>query len=393
MNRKVWIPQPDSQRDYSMIWIATFLFFVAFYALIVPLPRYLSHVGLVDWQVGFVLGASGIASLLIRPISGLLTDQLGYKRMLFWGAIALTVGAMGIVFTASLALLFSLRILQTIGYVIFTTAGNALVGQLASAQDRSTKIAYFGLAANFAMTLTPGVTDLLLPQIGITPLFWIAGSVALVAGIITLFLHFAPPRADGSALYEQRKLSAFWTVPHQLWVSMFVAALFGAGFGAYFQYFAVLLDRREIAALPVYAAYGLSIIATRLLLGRHLDRIGLGRVLTIAAILMAVGLLVAALGTSVLILVLAAALIAIGGGFFHPMLIAHHVNILPDRPAWAVACFYLGFDAGIGIGAWLLGFVLDFSGLTTLYIVASILTLLTLILIPSMLHQRASGDL
>ena len=388
--------QTDSQRYYYITWVATFLFFVAFYALIVPLPRYLVSVGLVDRQVGFVLGASGIASLLTRPVSGLLTDRIGYKPMFFLGAIALVVGAAGVVFTASIALLFALRILQTIGYVIFSTAGNALIGLLASAQERSAKIAYFGLAANFAMTLTPGVTDLVLPQTGLSPIFWIAGSIAVVAGIMTQLLRLAPVTVEAAkaeaAGHDDQALSALWHFPKRLWMAMLVAAIFGIGFGAYFQYFAILLERREIAAFPVYAAYGLSIIGTRLLLGRYLDRMGLGRVLTIAALMMATGLSVAAFGTSVQLLVLAAALIAIGGGFFHPMLIAHHVNLLPNRPGWAVACFYFGFDAGIGIGAWVLGVVLDLSGLTMLYIVASLLTLLTLIFVPSMLQHRGGKD-
>lgn len=65
----------DRQRDYWITWVSTFLFFIAFYALIVPLPRYLTGVGLPDWQVGLVLGATGIASLLTRSISGILTDR------------------------------------------------------------------------------------------------------------------------------------------------------------------------------------------------------------------------------------------------------------------------------------------------------------------------------
>jgi predicted MFS family arabinose efflux permease len=376
----------DSQRDYRLTWTATFLFFIAYYALIVPLPRYLSAIGLADWQVGFVLGASAIASLMIRPISGLLTDRLGYKPMLFLGALALMVGASTVALTTSMTLLFCLRILQTLGYVAFTTAGNALVGRLASAEERSTKIAYFGLAANFAMTATPGVTDLLLPTLGLTPFFWIAGCIALAAGVMTWFLRFVPSN-NAPTNHNGAVSSAQWHIPKQVWLAMLVAALFGAGFGAYFQYFAILLERREIAAAPVYATYGLSIIATRLLLGRYLDRIGLGRVLAIAAGLMAIGLVVAAFGTSILWLVVAAALIAIGGGFFHPMLIAHHVNLLPDRPGWAVACFYFGFDAGIGIGAWILGAILDLSGLTALYLAASFLTLLTLLFVPAMLRQ------
>ncbi|MEZ4663411.1 MAG: MFS transporter [Caldilineaceae bacterium] len=277
-----------NQRDYRITWAATFLFFVAFYGLIVPLPRYLTSVGLADWQVGLVLGATSIASLLTRPISGILTDRVGYRRMLLFGSLSLIVGAVGVVFTAQLWLLFGLRILQALGYVIFTTAGNALVGQLAAPEERSTKIAYFGLAANFAISMTPGLTDTLLGWIGLNTAFWLVGTIAATAGILSRLLRFTAPETTGAA--QPIALSQFWRFPQTLWVSMFVSALFGVGFGAYFQFFAILLERRDIAAAPVFAAYGISIIVTRLLLGRYLDRIGLARVLIAAAVTMAIGL-------------------------------------------------------------------------------------------------------
>lgn len=384
-----------NQRDYQIAWLATFLFFIAFYALIVPLPRYLTAIGFADWQVGFVLGATSIAALITRPISGVLTDQFGYKPMLLFGALSLVIGATGVIFTQQITLLFVLRILQALGYVIFTTAGNALVGQLASPADRSTKIAYFGLAANFAMTMTPGATDLILPTVGLTNLFWLAGLIALSAGGLTRLLQITPATSTTATTSHTQPFafSRFWQFPQSIWLSMGVAALFGAGFGAYFQFFAVLLERREIVAAPVYAAYGISIIMTRLLFGRYLDRIGFGRVLVTAALTMAVGLVVAAVGHSALILIGAAALIAAGGGFFHPMLIAHHVAMLPERPGWAVACFYFGFDVGIGVGAWLLGAVLNGWGLAALFYAATMLTLLTIPTVPRLVRQRRDASL
>jgi len=377
----------NHHRDYRLTWLATFCFFVAYYALIVPLPRYLTAIGLADWQVGFVLGATSIAALITRPISGVLTDRFGYKRILLVGAGALMAGAIAVVFTQSVALLFALRILQALGYVLFTTAGNALVGLLATPAERSTKIAYFGLAANFAMTMTPGITDLLLPTTGLLPLFWAAGTIAATAGLLTRLLRISATVTPASGTFG---LAQFWQFPRHIWLSMGVAALFGAGFGAYFQFFALLLERRAIAAAPIYATYGISIIVTRLLFGRYLDRIGFSRVLVIAALLMAVGLAVAAIGYTLPLLILAAALIATGGGFFHPMLIAHHIALLPGRPGWAVACFYFGFDLGIGVGAWILGAFLDGWGVAALFYAAAMLTLATLPLVPQLARQRAA---
>jgi len=183
------LPQVNPQRDYKIAWVATFLFFVAYYALIVPLPRYLSGIGLPDWQVGLVLGATAIASLITRPISGVLTDRFGHRRMMLFGALWLTVGAIGVVMTTQIVILFGLRILQALGYVIFTTAGNALVGQLATPAERSQKIAYFGLAANFAMTMTPGAMDTILPWIGLLAAFWLAGG--MLWGLFSIFYNSA----------------------------------------------------------------------------------------------------------------------------------------------------------------------------------------------------------
>jgi predicted MFS family arabinose efflux permease len=56
-----------------------------------------------------------------------------------------------------------------------------------------------------------------------------------------------------------------------------------------------------------------------------------------------------------------------------------------------VACFYFGFDLGIGGGAWLLGAALDLGGLEALYLTAALLTLATLLFIPALARQRTAA--
>src|SRR5580765_2506534 len=106
---------------YALAWAATLLFFAGFYTLLVPLPRYLAAVGLPDWQVGLVLGAFGVASLLARPAAGLAVDRWGSRRLMVLGACALLAGSAGVVGTTNAVLLFGLRLLQAVGYVAFTT--------------------------------------------------------------------------------------------------------------------------------------------------------------------------------------------------------------------------------------------------------------------------------
>src|SRR5205823_3915342 len=69
----------DQPRAFWLAWASTLLFFAGFYALLVPLPRYLSGIGLPDWQVGLILGAFGVASVLGRPVAGIGVDRFGAR--------------------------------------------------------------------------------------------------------------------------------------------------------------------------------------------------------------------------------------------------------------------------------------------------------------------------
>ncbi|NTV65626.1 MAG: MFS transporter, partial [Oscillochloris sp.] len=97
-----------SRRAYALAWAANLLFFGGFYALLVPLPRYLATVGLADWQIGLVLGAFGVASLLARPAAGLAVDRWGPRRLMLGGVGLLIAGSLGVLGTRGLWPLFGL---------------------------------------------------------------------------------------------------------------------------------------------------------------------------------------------------------------------------------------------------------------------------------------------
>src|SRR6478752_7764432 len=86
--------QPGGSRAYWTAWVATLTFFAGFYSLLVPLPRYLAQIGLPDWQIGLILGAFGVASLLWRTVAGVGVDRFGSRPAMVLGSISLIVGAL-----------------------------------------------------------------------------------------------------------------------------------------------------------------------------------------------------------------------------------------------------------------------------------------------------------
>jgi MFS family permease len=356
-------------RAYPTIWLATLLFFGAFYTLLVPLPGYLAGVGLADWAIGLVLGAFGLASLVGRPLAGLAADRWGPRPVLLFGALALLLGSIAVPLTRDVGALFALRLCQAAGYVAFTTAGTALVIRLAPPAIRGRRLALFGAAANVAITLIPAAVSIALATAPPTTAFYVAGIFALIAG--GLVVPLATPPAERAAASSPRLAVAPLVLP------MLAAGLTGAGFAAFFQFAPLLAERRGgWPAGLLYTVYGLGIIAARVFTGPLIDRWRVERTLALAAGLMTVGLGWLAVGGPAAGVAVATVLIAVGSGMAHPALLKHHAALLPAAPGRASAAFYLGFDLGIGLGSVLFGVALQFGGLAGLYGAAALLTLI-----------------
>ncbi|MCW5883330.1 MAG: MFS transporter [Anaerolineae bacterium] len=369
---------------YWTIWIATLLFFVAFYTLLVPMPLYLEGIGVSDWLIGVIMGAFGIASLVARPLAGVAADRVDRRAVLGAGAASLVIGAAGVTLATAPAALFGLRLLQAIGYVAFTTAGTALVSDMAHPEHRAQTLAVFGIAANVAMVMTPAAISAVLGVLTIQGALLLAAVLAAIAGLMALRVRAAPPGAAPPTRWR-----GLLRPPDPLLIPMLAAWIMGLGFGAYLQFLPLLAERRGIpAAGLVYTVYGVSIILTRLATGRRLDGPGRGGLLRLGYVLLAGGLAVLAVAYSLPLLMVGAAGVAVAGGIIHPALIAIHVERMPAAARGrAVAFFYLGFDLGIGLGAWLLSPILQNLGVTGMYAAAALISIAGVLLVPSVARR------
>jgi MFS family permease len=372
-------------RSYWQNWAATLLFFAAFYALLVPLPHYLTSLSMPDWQLGLVLGAFGIASLIGRPLLGYTTDRWGSRPNVLIGAALFMLGAFTIPFVHDPLTIFVLRVLQAGGYVAFTTASTSLVAELAPAAQRGQALAIFGVAANIAMSFTPAVIDISLGWIGTVGAFFIAGLMALVAALLAWGVPSS--QASPSIVFDWRTVLV---IPRDLRLPMLAAALLGLGFGAFLQFMPLLVERRGLSSAGlIYSFYALGIILTRIIASRWLNGEYLAQVITIGFVASALGLVLLALGTHTLWYIIGAMLVASGGGLLHPALMAHNIALLPAARGRAIATFYLGMDLGIGIGSWLLGFILEYAGLTSMYLVAALGVTCGLLLVMPIARQSS----
>lgn len=392
-------PRPSNMqanRNYWQVWVTSLLFFVAFYTLLTPLPLYLAAIRLPDWQIGVIMGAFGVASLIGRPLAGLGVDRLGGRRIMLIGAALLMVGVAGVNATTQPALLFGLRLLQAGGYVAFTTASNALVVALAAPGERKSLLTRFGAAANVAMTLTPATISLLLPLIKLNGALWLAGFFALISGGLALSIRQTTPSAAAARTPLSPRLIRTVALP------MLLAAISGCAFGAFLQFLPLLTERRGgIASGFIFATYGAGIALTRFFIARWMDQGDQRRILRIGFLLLTFGLTLFAVGSQRPVFIVAALSVAAGAGMQTGLLMNLHVEALPAAAQGsAIAFYYLGFDLGIGGGAWLLAPVLQQFGIGALYGAAAAVALTGALLVqrvqrslPTPTQQAAAAQL
>jgi MFS family permease len=377
------------QRNYWLAWSASLLFFVAFYTLLTPFPLYLLAVELADWQISLIMGAFGVASLIGRPLAGLGADHFGYRPVMLMGALLLLMGVAGVTATANPLLLLALRLLQAAGYVAFTTSSNALAVSLAEPNRRKSALTRFGAAANVSMTLTPATISALLPCLTLVGALWVAAGFGLLSALLSLAIQPAAPGPIKTAVARSP-----WLMPRSVFLPISLAAISGVAFGAFLQFLPLLTARRgDISSGPIFAAYGAGIALTRLLIARWVDQIDQRRILQIGYLLLALGLGLFAFSHSWLLFVAAALSIAAGAGLQTGLLMNLHVDALPAQLRGSgVAFYYLGFDLGIGGGAWLAAPMIELFGIGGLYAWAAVMAGVGAILVRRVVSRPGTTD-
>ena len=127
-----------------------------------------------------------------------------------------------------------------------------------------------------------------------------------------------------------------------------------------------LMDERALGdAGPIYALYGLLVLALLLICSRLPDALGTGKTAAVALMGSSVGMLIMGSFVSRPGMFVVAAVLAIGRSLLYPALMVAAVDGVPaNERAQAMSTFTMFFELSGGIGAPILGVVAWLSGTT-----------------------------
>lgn len=341
------------------------------------IPLFVKDLGGNDQFIGFVVGIFTFSALLLRPYAGksLETKGRGFVYLLGLAIFVLSVGSFG--FLSSIFLLFSIRVVQGVGWGFSTTASGTIATDLIPASRRGEGMGYFGLAGNLALALGPSLGLILTGVISFTQFFLICAGFGLLALLLASRITFK--KVEQKRERTKAKLDLYEKSAVKPSLLMFFITV---TFGGIATFLPLYTAQKDIAGIQLYfLLYALALMVTRAFAGQLYDRKGLHAVFIPGTLSILLAMVLLAWLPNSMILYLAAVLYGLGFGTVQPALQAWSIEkVSINRRGMANATFFSFFDLGIGLGAMAFGQVAHLLGYSSIYKLSAVSIFISMLL-------------
>ncbi len=354
-------------RDYVLLNVVNFLY--SLYSVIfIFLPAYMYRLGIREGTIGVLMATGALVSVVLKPGLGMVVGRGARRAFLSIGAFLAAASTVPWLFvTVPGAHLFAIRVAQGAAFSIFTAASYAYIAASAPPARRGEALGIFGLSFFLPVSVGGWLGEWVIGRAGFQGLFAAGIGIAFLAALFPLGMREPSAREHPSMASLKVFLSRSFLLPNT------AGYLFGVAYGVIFTFLPVYLVVRGSESLGAFVfVYALSVIGTRTLGRKMLDRLPRERISLCALILMGAGnLLIPAVPGEVGIVLVGAAAGA-GHGLLFPALSALVLDRVGEGScAMAMAMFTAAFDMGLVTGAAAFGFVAERFGYGAMFVTAA----------------------
>lgn len=355
---------------YLSLFLINMIVSASFYMVSTTMSLYVTAFGIPVAVAGTIVGALSIASLCIRPFSGLLSDRFNRKLLLTLSLCGVSIAMAGCGLTQSVPLLIAFRILHGLSFSVATTVIMTLVAGAVPQSQMTQGLAYFAVGQTITSAFAPSLGIWLGNLYGYPFTFLGAAALVLLAALLA-FLIVRPQRQQALKPAHRLSIGDFISkeaLPYGI-LAVAVAgatgvengfiALYGQqlGFGNVGWYF-------TIAAVALF----ISRIGSGKLADKRTSLViyaGLGMI-SVAFILLGIS----SAGNGIALFAAAAILKALGLGAVQPTLQAASMRSVSEERRGAASCtYYLGTDVGQAFAPILGGSIATTSGYGFMYLI------------------------
>lgn len=363
-------------KNFIIINAINLLIFFSFQMLLPTLPIYVKKLGGTNSVIGLVTGIFVVSSVIIRPISGLLLDKLGRKKVFLVGLLVFILSVFSYSLLPFISVILIIRFIHGFGWGAVSTASSTIASDNIPKERFGEGMGYFSLTSSLAMAIAPVIGLSLISKYSFNVLFYVSTILAVLGFITTFKLKYKKienkeqSKIKGS-LYE--KSSIYPSI-----IIFFVTVTYGA-LTSFLPLYAAEKGIQNIGMF--FTVYAAALFISRPLFGKVIDKLGFDYTIIpgLICIIVAMGLLSKA--SNMHMFLITAFIYGIGFGATQSSLQTMSIAGVPsERLGAANATFLTAFDCGIGLGSIILGVVSSNVGYSEMYLWAATSAVIAFIL-------------
>jgi predicted MFS family arabinose efflux permease len=357
-------------KNFILLFISNLLLIMGIMLLLPILPLFSTQVlDLAESHVGVVVSAFAFAALACRPFVGYAVDNLNRKFILLFAAIIFTAVFFSYSLVAAIIPLLFLRVAHGVSWACFSTTGPAVVADILPLKKRGEGFGYFSIGLPIAMVAGPALGVFILQHTGNFNLIFYGSAVMGVTGTVFVALLRLPK--------ENREKKPFILSPFALYETRslgisFLQFCFSFSYAGIVTFMPLYSHRTGIGNSGwFFVVYALGILVSRFRVRSVFDLKGPDRLIFSGFAAFIIGLIsLAFLMKGDFIFYFSAAIAGYGAGVVLPTLATMNMNVVSQtRRGKANATLFTAIDIGVGLGAFILGFVIEKLSYTATYLI------------------------
>ncbi|MFX3617329.1 MAG: MFS transporter [Sporolactobacillus sp.] len=391
IKEKIWT------KNFITVCLSSFFLYFNFYILATVFPLYVkSNLNGNEQQMGLAITAYVIGTVLIRPISGPWVDRLGKKKMAVIGMAVFLIATLSYFGPEGILLFLLIRFIHGMGYAVGSTAENTIASALVPDSRQGEGIGYFSMFMSLAMVIGPACGLFFWQNNNINLVLIFVSVITALSFLLVLFIRVPEQKRKKAAEVRkeepEQKKRVHWRdliEPSAIPISLvgFILSFSYGTLSSFFPAFTAEIHQSQIAG-TFFIVFAIMIVLFRPVVGKVFDKYSEHYLFYPGIVMFALGMILLSQAHSWVMILIAGLLLGISFGALFPCFQALAVmKSSKERKGSATATFFLLYETGYGIGSFLMGMVASSFDYRTMYVVAGIVPLFSIIIYYLFYHR------
>jgi MFS family permease len=369
-------------RDFITVSVINFLVFSTHFLLMVTIASYaVNKFHASTNTAGLVAGIFIIGALIGRLGTGSIIEAVGSIKVLMFSTLLFIISSALYFAAVNLPLLIGVRLVHGIVFGAASTATGTIVAQIIPNSRRGEGIGFYSMGAILSVALGPFVGMMLIHGTDFKMIFSLTSVLASGSFVLSFFVGETAcklpvqDRGSSNKSFQITRFLELRAVP--ISIVIFVIGFSYSGVLTFVSLYSREIHLEEAASF-YFLVYAVTVFFSRPFSGRLFDARGANFVAYPCLLIFAAGMLLFSQAVNGIMLLLAGALIGLGYGNFISCAQATSIkDVPPHRLGLATATFFIFVDLGFGIGPYILGSLVPFTGYRGLYLIMTVVILAT----------------